>query len=83
MAEDSGAFKTNPRNSARFPAFCNDPAAALHRSLTGLRKRFRPMLQAFTPPIVTNAADMLRYSQTSLIRCALAVSAASRTRPIL
>jgi hypothetical protein len=23
MAEDSGAFKTNPRNSAQIPAFCD------------------------------------------------------------
>src|SRR5258708_18644564 len=41
------------------------------------------MVRAFTPPIVTTAADRWRYSQTSLIRCALAVSAASRMRPVL
>jgi hypothetical protein len=34
MAEDSGAFKTNPRNHARFPSFVmivNSVAAKLHR----------------------------------------------------
>jgi hypothetical protein len=41
------------------------------------------MRQAFTPSILTTAADALRYSRISLIRCALAVPAASRTRPIL
>jgi hypothetical protein len=35
MAEDSGAFKTNPANSRQVPAFCDDPGAALQRSLTG------------------------------------------------
>jgi len=35
MAEDSGAFKTNPVNSCQIPAFCNGPGAALQRSLTG------------------------------------------------
>jgi hypothetical protein len=26
MADDSGAFKTNPANSRQIPAFCDDPA---------------------------------------------------------
>jgi hypothetical protein len=41
MAEDSGAFKTNPANSRRIPAFCDDPGAALQRSLTGYENVFR------------------------------------------
>jgi hypothetical protein len=40
MAEDSGAFKTNPANSAQIPAFCADPAAAWPPSLIGRRTRF-------------------------------------------
>jgi hypothetical protein len=39
MAEDSGAFKTNPVNSGRISAFFGDRAAALPRSLT-VKKTF-------------------------------------------
>jgi hypothetical protein len=34
MAEDSGAFKTNPANSRQIPALFTDGAAPLQRSLT-------------------------------------------------
>jgi hypothetical protein len=40
MAEDSGAFKTNPANSRQNPAICDDPGAALQRSLTGSANGF-------------------------------------------
>jgi hypothetical protein len=35
MAEDSGAFKTNPRNSARFQYFVMIPTRQLQPGLTG------------------------------------------------
>jgi hypothetical protein len=40
MTEDSGAFKTNPANSRQIPAFHDDPAATLQRSITGRRMFF-------------------------------------------
>jgi hypothetical protein len=83
MQEDSGAFKTNPANSRQIPAFCNDPGAPLHRSLTGQRSVSGMRPGHSFRPFVTNTVDTLRYSQTSLIRCALAVSDASRTRQVL
>jgi hypothetical protein len=61
MQEDSGAFKTNPANSRQIPAFCDDPGAPLHRSLTGQRSVSGPSFH----PFVTNTMDTLRYSQTA------------------
>jgi hypothetical protein len=83
MTEDSGAFKTNPANSRQIPAFypglqrrCNlasPPEEMLADTRAGL----------CAADFLTSAGKVLRYSLTSLIRCAPAVSAASRTRPIL
>jgi hypothetical protein len=50
MAEDSGAFKTNPPNSAGFRHFVmirQTVATKPHR----LRKRFRKSGRTFAPPI--------------------------------
>jgi hypothetical protein len=54
MAEDSGAFKTNPRNSARIPAFvmtralrCKD--ASPPETFSGMSRAFQ------TADFVTNA----------------------------
>jgi hypothetical protein len=68
MAEDSGAFKTNPRNSAQIGHF----VIACER----LRQRYRIAGKCFPAPdlagplayFVTNSFEALRYSRIGLIR---------------
>jgi hypothetical protein len=50
MTEDSGAFKTNPANSRRVPAFVMLPQCPLQRSLTVQETRSGLPGEAFTPP---------------------------------
>jgi hypothetical protein len=64
MADDSGAFKTNPANLRQIRAFCD----ALQAGLTGLTKRFRLAFGPKSRRFVTNAGKTLRYPACSLIR---------------
>jgi hypothetical protein len=50
MADDSGAFKTNPANLREIWAFCD----ALQAGLTGLKRRFGLPGRAQIPPICNN-----------------------------
>jgi hypothetical protein len=62
MAEDSGAFKTNPRNSAQFGHFIKARpvrGAARHFIQKTLSKYFRHLRRRF----VTSAGNPLRYSR--------------------
>jgi hypothetical protein len=83
MAEDSGAFKTNPPNSARFRHFVMT-GSALHRSLTGFKKTFPSLPRAFTPQICNKRQRQLAVfsNQPDSLRAGGARCVA-RTRPIL
>src|SRR5665647_2506143 len=82
MAEDSGAFKTNPANSRPISAFSRDREAPLPRSITGPGNVFGQFARHSCLRFLTSAGKPLRYSEIGLIRGALAGSAALRTRPI-
>jgi hypothetical protein len=83
MAEDSGAFKTNPVNSRQIPAFYNDPGTALPPSLTGRGNVFRQTRRHHNADFLTSAGKPLRYSRISLIRGARMCRPRSRMRRIL
>jgi hypothetical protein len=48
MAEDSGAFKTNPANSGQIPAFRNDPGCR-GNDASPAEKTFRAMRPGVRP----------------------------------
>jgi hypothetical protein len=81
MAEDSGAFKTNPVNSGRIPPFVitrRTVATKPHQAENGFQSPDMPLSGRF----LASAGKPLRYSRISLIRCALEVSAAPRTQAL-
>jgi hypothetical protein len=82
MAEDSGAFKTNQANSRQIRPFYRDPPKGVATKPHRPGKRFPASGRACCGRFLTSVGNPLRYSRISLIRCALAVSDASRTRPI-
>jgi hypothetical protein len=82
MAEDSGAFKTNQANSRQIRPFSRDPPKGVATKPHRPGKRFSASARACRRRFLTSVGNPLRYSRISLIRCALAVSDASRTRPI-
>jgi hypothetical protein len=51
MAEDSGAFKTNPANSRQIPAVCDDPGRGVATKPHRVRKRLLACGGPFTPEI--------------------------------
>jgi hypothetical protein len=82
MADDSGAFKTNPAHSRQIPAIRGDRGSTVATKPHWLKKRFRHgRRHSRRRFFFTNAGKPLRYSRTSLIRRA-PLSAAPRTRPI-
>jgi hypothetical protein len=78
MAEDSGAFKTNPRNSAQFRHFViarparGNGASLVHEGVSG----------ASGPPICNKRYEVVALFLIRLIR-ALAVTTLSRWRSVL
>jgi hypothetical protein len=76
MAEDSGAFKTNPRNSAQFGHFIN---AGLARgdSTSFYSENAFEVFPAFAPPICNERREPVALFSDHLIR------AVSRSRPVL
>jgi hypothetical protein len=79
MAEDSGAFKTNPRNSAQFRHFViarparGNGASLVHEGVSG----------ASGPPICNKRYEVVALFLNQTDSRALAVSALSRWRSVL
>ena len=80
MAEDSGAFKTNPRNSAKFRQFVM-PGRPLHDA-TPARKRFPECGRTSTPPIFSKRRRFVAVFSNQPDSLRPGASDASRTRPI-
>jgi hypothetical protein len=77
MAEDSGAFKTNPRNSARFRHFVLTGSAVASKPHR-IKKTFLSPARAYAPPNCNKRHRCLAVFSNRLIRCALAVPAARK-----
>jgi hypothetical protein len=65
MAEDSGTFKTNPRNSARFGQFVISPKHRCHQASPAKELFLRQAGKRSRRRFLASLAKRLRYSEAA------------------